>query len=130
MRPYGRGDHALLLSINGLLPDDIRVTRVRVAPPGFSARFSAVAKRYRYDVVTGPVCDPFRLRHAHHEPLPLDLDAMAAAAADFVGVHDFRAFTVSSGDTAPEARKGALAALLRRRRLTRIRPSIRRCAAH
>lgn len=49
--PYSRGIDALALSMNSLLPDDIRVASVAVAPPGFSARFSCVAKEYHYCVV-------------------------------------------------------------------------------
>nr|WP_226895547.1 tRNA pseudouridine(38-40) synthase TruA [Luteolibacter marinus] len=83
----------LALAINALLPDDIRVlaaVRVRAA---FNARFDAISKQYRYTVWNHPVMDPLRRGQAWHVPRPLNVAAMRAAAALFVGTHDFRAFT-------------------------------------
>lgn len=66
--PYSRGLDALTLSINSLIPDDIRVTKVSIAPPGFSARFSCVAKEYHYCVVGGKTHpQPARFRRACFE---------------------------------------------------------------
>src|SRR5437879_4610454 len=51
----------LARSLTALLPDDVVVREVSVAPAGFDARFSAVGRRYRYRVTDGPA-DPLR-RH-------------------------------------------------------------------
>ena len=83
--------YKLLYSLNGLLPADIRVHGVQVAPEGFDARFSAIARRYSYAICDGPV-DPltrgFVLAHWRH----LDVEAMNAASQPLIGLHDFTTF--------------------------------------
>jgi tRNA pseudouridine38-40 synthase len=78
-------------SLNGLLPPDIRVASVAVAPPGFDARFSATGRAYRYRVTDGFV-DPVRRRDTLGWPRTLDLDALRAASAPLLGLHDFAAY--------------------------------------
>ncbi|MEO5874300.1 MAG: tRNA pseudouridine(38-40) synthase TruA [Streptosporangiaceae bacterium] len=77
----------------GLLPADVRVTRVTVAPDGFDARFSALRRRYDYRVCDDPVGVPPLQRHdTVWHPRPLNLDRMNAAAALLTGEHDFAAY--------------------------------------
>lgn len=77
----------------GLLPPDVRVWRVSVAPDGFDARFSALSRRYEYRVCDDPVgVDPLRRHDVVWHPRPLNLDRMNAAAALLVGEFDFAAF--------------------------------------
>ncbi len=86
-------DRLLLRRLNGLLPVDVRVRAVAVAPPGFDARFSALARTYRYRIADGPqAVDPLRRREVLSWPRPLDLAAMQAACTPLVGEHDFVAF--------------------------------------
>jgi len=76
-----------------ILPDDVRVRGVSVAPDGFDARFSATWRRYAYRVCddpTGP--DPILRRSVLAWPRRLDAGAMDAAAAGLLGEHDFAAF--------------------------------------
>jgi tRNA pseudouridine38-40 synthase len=40
-------------SLTEMLPRDIACTVLEIAPPGFHARFSAKARRYRYDIYLG-----------------------------------------------------------------------------
>lgn len=87
----------LPLAVNALLPGDIRVCSAARVPLAFHARFDAIGKQYRYEVWNHPVMDPLRRGQAWHVPRPLDLAAMRLAAADFVGRHDFRAFTANRG---------------------------------
>jgi tRNA pseudouridine38-40 synthase len=87
----------LLLALNAWLPEDIRVMAAARAPADFHARFSAAGKQYRYFVWNHPAMNPLLRRTAWHVPRPLDLDAMRAAAARFVGRHDFRSFTANPG---------------------------------
>ena len=91
-RESRRGAASLVLSLNGLLPDDCRVLSCVDAPHGFSARFDAVGKRYVYQLDNAAVADPLRRRYAAHVWRPLDVAAMRAAAAHFLGTHDFTAF--------------------------------------
>lgn len=96
-RGRGRDDQpateALLRRLNGVLPDDVRVRRVRVAAEGFDARFSAVWRRYAYRVADRPdAVDPLERRHVLAWPRPLDEERMAEAATHLLGLHDFAAF--------------------------------------
>ncbi|MDH3958385.1 MAG: tRNA pseudouridine(38-40) synthase TruA [Actinomycetota bacterium] len=79
--------------LNGLLAPDLRVRRIDVAPPGFEARWSATWRRYSYLVADDPAGqDPRTRGHVLWHPRGLDVGAMNAAAAPFVGEHDFAAF--------------------------------------
>ncbi|MEU4696943.1 tRNA pseudouridine(38-40) synthase TruA [Nonomuraea dietziae] len=84
---------ALLRRLAGVLPPDVRVHRVSVAPEGFDARFSALSRRYVYRVQDAPGgVDPLRRGEIVWHLRPLDLDAMIAGAAHLLGEHDFAAF--------------------------------------
>ncbi|HSO04682.1 MAG TPA: tRNA pseudouridine(38-40) synthase TruA [Candidatus Limnocylindrales bacterium] len=79
--------------LNGLLPPDLRVRQVGVAPAGFDARWSASWRRYSYLVADDPAGqDPRTRGHVLWHPRALDVEAMDAAAAPFVGEHDFAAY--------------------------------------
>lgn len=93
----GRSDRtpaeSLLLRLGGLLPADVVATRVAVAPPGFDARFSAVARRYVYRVCDDEALrDPLRRQHVLWLRHPLDVAAMHEGAARVLGRHDFAAY--------------------------------------
>src|SRR5690606_13247744 len=65
----------------GLLPPDVRVWRVSLAPEGFDARFSALARRYVYRVSDNPVgVEPLHRNHVLWHPRPLNLDLLNEAA--------------------------------------------------
>jgi tRNA pseudouridine38-40 synthase len=87
--PAGRAAAAL----NPRLPDEITVVSAAQAPEGFHARHSALSRTYRYRLFTRSTPSPFEVRRSWWLPRPLDEDALAAAAAELVGEHDFRAFT-------------------------------------
>ena len=85
-------DRLLLRRLNGLLPEDVRVRRVALAPDGFDARFSALSRTYRYRVVDGPEhADPLRRRDVLTWRA-LDLAALQAACPPLLGEHDFAAY--------------------------------------
>lgn len=93
----GRSDRtpeeSLLTRLGGVLPPDVVATAVRVAPEGFDARFSAVARRYVYRVCDDPALrDPLRRAHVLWTRRPLDVDAMHEAAGRVLGRHDFAAY--------------------------------------
>jgi tRNA pseudouridine38-40 synthase len=75
----------------GLLPADLVVRRLSVAPAGFDARFSATGRRYGYRVTDLPP-DPLRRRDTLAWPRALDAPAMHDAAARLLGEHDFAAY--------------------------------------
>lgn len=81
-----------VMGANANLPSDISVTWACMVPDHFDARFSAVARRYRYVIYNDPV-RPAHLSTAltwNHRPL--DMARMQEAARYLVGTHDFSAF--------------------------------------
>jgi tRNA pseudouridine38-40 synthase len=82
---------ALARRLDGLLPADLRVRRVVTAPDGFDARFSPLWRRYAYRVTDG-VADPLTRGHVLAWPNSLDVEAVNAASASLLGLHDFAAF--------------------------------------
>jgi len=85
-------------ALNGRLPTDVRISDVEEESPDFHARFLAQGKHYRYLLDRRPVSGVFLSRYALHCPGPLDAQAMKAAAAYFVGEHDFVSFQCASGN--------------------------------
>jgi tRNA pseudouridine38-40 synthase len=77
----------------GILPPDVRVHRIAAAPPGFDARFSALWRRYAYQVCDDPAgADPLRRHETLWYPRRLAVDDMNEAAQACLGEHDFAAF--------------------------------------
>jgi tRNA pseudouridine38-40 synthase len=82
-----------LARLNGVLPADVVVHGVSVAPEGFNARFSATQRRYLYRICDRPqLLDPLRradtLVHRHR----LDTALMHDASERLLGLRDFAAF--------------------------------------
>ena len=78
----------------------MQVSGLYRARPGFSARFDATARRYRYRFVPGPVPPLFNAKWAwwirSRATGDLDVAAMDAAARCLVGEHDFKSFCKSA----------------------------------
>lgn len=70
----------------------IVVRRAFPAPDGFDARRSAVARRYRYEILATETPDPLWRLRTWHVPHALDLAALRIGADALLGEHDFRAF--------------------------------------
>ena len=81
---------------NRFLPPDIAILEAVEVPAGFKPIADALAKHYRYTILLTAVRSPLRRFHAWHLREELDLQAMQAAAAGFVGQHDFAAFRASN----------------------------------
>ncbi len=79
-------------SLNALTHDDIVVHEVRRRALGFSARFDAVEREYRYRICTGDVPPLFAGDFAWFVSGSLDVGAMRAAAAHFIGERDYKSF--------------------------------------
>jgi tRNA pseudouridine38-40 synthase len=82
----------LLRALNAVLPADLAVRSLEVAPEDWHPRRSARRKLYRYAIWNGRIRSPLRERFAHWVPQPLDAGAMAQAAAYLVGTRDFGSF--------------------------------------
>lgn len=100
--------------VNKLLAPEISIKRAVVAPPDFSARFSAKRRIYEYRIYGEPAPDPFQDRFALWEPRRLDVGAMNDAARHLVGEHDFSSFCRANDKS-----------LVRRIRMVRVRGTVR-----
>ncbi|GAA3202213.1 tRNA pseudouridine(38-40) synthase TruA [Actinocorallia longicatena] len=90
---YQQINGAITRRLSAVLPPDVRVTAVEIAPDGFDARFSALKRRYSYRVCDDPTgVAPLERHDTVWHPRPLNLDRMNAAAALLVGEHDFAAY--------------------------------------
>ena len=87
--PVGRAADAL----NAALPGDVAILEADEAAGDFHARFSALARSYRYRIHRRRAPSPFERRRAWWVPRPLNEEALVQAAALLTGEHDFRAFT-------------------------------------
>lgn len=90
-----RPESAWVRGVNALLPSTCAVTWSRPVSQEFHARYSALARGYRYVLLNHPVrpaADQGRTGWFH---LPLDLEKMQRAARLLVGEHDFSAFRSS-----------------------------------
>ena len=84
---------ALVRRLGRFLPDDVRITGIRRAPAGFDARFSALRRHYAYRISLADYgVEPQQARFVTPWRRCLDLDAMAAASVELLGLHDFAAF--------------------------------------
>lgn len=93
--PVDRGVDRLMRAINGRLPGDVLVTGIEPVHESFGPIADAVAKAYSYTLNVGrerSLWDRTYVLHVHHE---LDVARMQAAAARFVGEHDFNAFAAA-----------------------------------
>ncbi|HEX3942029.1 MAG TPA: tRNA pseudouridine synthase A [Acidobacteriaceae bacterium] len=82
----------LLRALNRTLPASIRIRSAQVAPPGFHARHSALAKTYEYRIFHGDTCPPWLARYVYAVAHRLNWEAMQRAAPAIVGEHDFTSF--------------------------------------
>lgn len=121
----GRNDDVqkLQFTLNQMLPSDIRISNVSLAPQIVRARFSdgyqsegddnaeakyrqwhamynAKGKLYSYRICTGPICDPLERLYRHFEwraaKFGFSEDLFKQATHKFIGSHDFSAFTNNS----------------------------------
>ena len=72
--------------------DPIAILRCTLVPPEFDARFSAVARHYRYRLLARPAPPVLDRDRVWWVPQPLSAEAMRVAAAVLVGRHDFTTF--------------------------------------
>ena len=79
--------------LNRLLPNDIRVMTVGIAPAGFDARFSAINRRYRYRLADNlSFKNPLETRFTLDVAGELNIEAMTEAGSHLLGLHDFASF--------------------------------------
>jgi tRNA pseudouridine38-40 synthase len=87
-------------ALNALLPREIWVQHVHLMQPGFDARRSATARRYRYLIGTDEAAaSPFRRPFEWALGQTLDVSALEHAAAALVGEHSFRGLAAAGANT-------------------------------
>jgi tRNA pseudouridine38-40 synthase len=94
----------LPFALNALLPADVVVISAREVPFDFHSVFSCVSKEYTYKILNTKFSDPFLVNRVWHIPQPLDIAAMRAAAAGFIGTHDFSALRCVGTDVKTSVR--------------------------
>lgn len=81
---------------NSHLPDAVRILWAQTAPDGFHARYSAIARAYRYRIHNRPTSSALNHRLATWCHTPLDEHAMHQAAQHLLGEQDFSSFRAHS----------------------------------
>ena len=83
-------------SLNAITPEAISVRCLAQTAPGFSARFDAKSREYRYFISQGEVAPVFMRDFSWQIPDALDVESMQAAAACLIGEHDFKSFCLKA----------------------------------
>ncbi len=87
---------AWLMGGNSHLPDDIRITWAQPSIGEFHARYSAIARFYRYVILNRPMKSALLRTQATWCYYPLEAGKMHAAAQCLLGEHDFSSFRAQS----------------------------------
>lgn len=102
------------LGINSNLPEDAAVHWAGAVPEDFDARRSALARRYRYEIVTGERRPVLIRRRVWWVREPLDCAAMTRAATAWLGENDFSAFRAAECQSTTPMRRLASVRVERR----------------
>ena len=89
---------SLQRSLNALTHDSISIRKIVIAPTGFSARFDADWREYRYRFSDGSNRPLFSkdFTWCIESARSLNIDAMQQGAQYLLGEHDFKSFCVSA----------------------------------
>jgi tRNA pseudouridine38-40 synthase len=87
---------AWMLGGNSHLPDDVRIIWAKPAVADFHARYSAIARFYRYVILNRPTKSALLRTQATWCYPPLDAGLMHQAAQHLLGEHDFSSFRAQS----------------------------------
>lgn len=85
-------------ALNALMPSTVVIRDASLKPLGFSSRFDAISREYRYRIVEGQIAPLFLKRVAWWVRIKgvLDIEEMRAAAVHLIGEHDFKSFCVAT----------------------------------
>lgn len=87
-----RAMRSWLLGANTELPEDVRVIWAREVAGEFHARYSAIARFYRYVILNRPMKSALLRRQVTWHYHSLDVERMQEAANHLIGEHDFSSF--------------------------------------
>jgi tRNA pseudouridine38-40 synthase len=94
--PSPRDLRAWVMGGNSHLPADIRILWAKPAFADFHARFSAIARFYRYVILNRETNSALLRSQATWCYRPLDAEKMHQAAQQLIGEHDFSSFRAQS----------------------------------
>ena len=80
----------LLKNVNGVLPDDIVVLHAEEVDEAFHARYSAKARRYRYDIHRKP--SALVRKYSWQVGYRLEIEKLEQCLSEIRGEHDFQSF--------------------------------------
>lgn len=87
-----RPEKAWVYGTNTFLPDDVAVYHAQTVASDFSARFSALARRYHYIILNQKIKPAVFRDYFTWEFRPLNIEFMQQAAHYFYGEQDFSSF--------------------------------------
>ena len=98
--PLAITSEKLLLGMNSLLPDDIRILKCFPCHEQFNPNQDSTSKEYHYYFSTESISNPILndivvyvpTYHMSSTPEPLNIEAMKEACELFIGKHDFYSF--------------------------------------
>ena len=100
-----RNLNSIVIRVNYILPEDIRLSIITVAPADYHARFATKVKTYAYNFYYSktpiPYLDQFCLWVKRDK---LDIKAMRQALDVVIGRHDFTSFCASNTDVVDKVR--------------------------
>jgi tRNA pseudouridine38-40 synthase len=100
-----RPELAWVLGGSAEAPDEVSVLWAREVPANFHARFSALARTYRYRILNRRVRPALERARACWIRRPLDADAMHEAAHCLLGEHDFTSFRAAECQSSTPVRR-------------------------
>jgi tRNA pseudouridine38-40 synthase len=87
-----RSERSWVLGATTNLPSQVSVLWARDVPEGFHARYSAMARRYRYLILNRAARPALAAQRVCWVREPLDAQRMQIAAQHLIGEHDFTSF--------------------------------------
>jgi tRNA pseudouridine38-40 synthase len=108
-----RSEYAWLRGVNSNLPADIAIQWVRAVPGDFHARYSALARTYRYVILNRPVRSALDRHRAWQLRVPVDVASMQMAARHLIGEHDFSSFRAAGCQSKSPVRRIETLAVVR-----------------
>lgn len=91
-----RAFYSWIMGVNSQLPKDINLLWIGTVPDSFSARFSAIYRRYFYVIYNHPIRPAINYSGLSWFTQTLDAQKMHLAAQSLVGEHDFTSYRASA----------------------------------
>jgi tRNA pseudouridine38-40 synthase len=86
-------ENEIQIYLNRYLPNDISVKEVKIVFERFHARYNAKNKTYLFKIWNEQYPNPMMRHYSMHVKESLDVNKMKSASRNFIGEHDFTAFS-------------------------------------